>query len=129
MAKFEPGRSGNPGGRPKGTSTLRRYAAAQTRSGRTLVDQAVAVLKGEETNPVIVAGQVEELPPSLKDKAEARMYLTKVLRIPVSEQGDADGEQGKADEPDLDKLRSVCAPPDVDEGGKLLPMKKDKETT
>lgn len=120
MAKFAPGQSGNPGGRPKGSVTLRRYAETQTRSGRELVDFCVEVLKGKATGAhVLKDGEVIEVPPTIKDKAWAAEHLTKVLRVPLDglEPDEADKDADKKDEATVEKLAKLFElPPPPKEG-------------
>lgn len=77
MARFAPGVSGNPGGRPKGSSSLRRYALMRTRQGRELIDHALKVLRGEETDVVVLKNGaiIKDVPPGLKSKAWATEFL------------------------------------------------------
>lgn len=49
----------------------------KTKDGRLLVEQALRVLTGEETTTIVNnTGEFIESPPTLKDKAEARQWLS-----------------------------------------------------
>jgi len=45
---FQPGQSGNPGGRPRGAAGLARYIAEQTKDGRELVDRLLELSRTGE---------------------------------------------------------------------------------
>lgn len=125
MGRFAPGQSGNPSGRPKGAVTLRRYAEARTKSGRELVDQAMAVLKGEESNTVLWNGEPVEVPPSLKDKAEARTYLTKVMRVPLEPETDDGKDTTPTEAPMTERELELLRAPGPD--ATVHPIKKEEK--
>jgi hypothetical protein len=73
--RFQPGVSGNPGGRPKG---LMAYAREKTLDGRELVDFAYSVFKGEKIKVTLrtMAGAVEaEVIPSPEQRFEMLHFL------------------------------------------------------
>lgn len=128
--RFPKGVSPNPGGRPKGTNKLRTYALSKTRQGRLLVDQAVAVLTGKDSSgkavlqEVLAKGEVVEIGPTLKDKAEARAWLGdrcfgkgQLVPEPPKNPDDPDDDD---DEDDAD-----IEPPSV--GGKVIPMQPPED--
>lgn len=59
---FVKGKSGNPGGKPKGLAAVRDYIAGQTKDGRALVDFHLAIMSGK---PVVVPHAEGEEPFSL----------------------------------------------------------------
>lgn len=67
------GKSGNPGGRPKGLAALVRL---QTKDGKELVEFHLKVLRGELTiERYNVEGVAYESAPSCKDRLEAAHWL------------------------------------------------------
>lgn len=85
------GTSGNPGGRSKRSAILARLARSHTRDGLDLVEFAVRVLKGEESEA------------TLRDRLDAMRWL-------------ADRGWGKSPEPagDADDAADVSAASDAD---------------
>lgn len=69
---FTKGKSGNPGGRPKGFG---EYIRKQTKDGQELVDFHLRVLRGEETQQVATKDGPVECGPSIRDKQNSSDFL------------------------------------------------------
>ena len=56
LSPWQPGQSGNPNGRPKGTSDLASYVLETTDGGKELVDALVSIAKGVMPNVAVQEG-------------------------------------------------------------------------
>jgi hypothetical protein len=58
LSPWQPGQSGNPSGRPKGTRDLAGYVLETTDGGKELVDALVSIARGVKPNPGFYSGQL-----------------------------------------------------------------------
>ena len=56
LSPWQPGQSGNPSGRPKGTRDLAGYVLETTDGGRELIDALVAIVRGTMPNVAVQEG-------------------------------------------------------------------------
>ena len=56
LSPWQPGQSGNPGGRPKGTRDLAGYVLKTTDGGKDLVDALVSIARGVMPNVAMQEG-------------------------------------------------------------------------
>jgi hypothetical protein len=74
LRPFSPGRSGNPGGRPKGQAGLSAYIKRQTRDGKEIVHFFLDVMRGVQRVEVEEGREAVVLFPS-KERLEAAYWL------------------------------------------------------
>ena len=56
LSPWQPGQSGNPSGRPKGTRDLAGYVLESTNGGKELVDALVSIARGAMPNVAVQKG-------------------------------------------------------------------------
>ena len=62
LSPWQPGQSGNPSGRPKGTRDLAGYVLESTDGGTELVDALVSIARGVMPNVPVPGIKVQERP-------------------------------------------------------------------
>ncbi len=85
--RFAPGQSGNPGGRPRGTTQFAELIATETRDGAEMVEYALKVLRSKRGKPDAKRWAVEYLTERMLGKPPQAIDLGG--NIDVTEQGDA----------------------------------------
>lgn len=75
---FPKGKSGNPGGRPRGIAHAREYIEAQTAGGTELIDFHLRVMRGEVVVTIAMAGEdgaEVSRPPEIKERQHSADWL------------------------------------------------------
>lgn len=101
MAKFQPGQSGNPKGRPKGTSSALRYQAASPVDLPTLLDQAWQEIQNGDTR--VLMWLCDRMRPP--DRATAPLYSVPGLKKATTIKGRVDAI--------CDAVADAKLPPDI----------------
>ena len=74
LSPWQPGQSGNPSGRPKGTRDLAGYVLETTDGGKELVDALVCIARGVMPNVAVQEGSRPEEGPAGTASRSAEGY-------------------------------------------------------
>ena len=74
LSPWQPGQSGNPSGRPKGTRDLAGYVLETTGGGKELIDSLLSIVRGVTPNVPVQEGSRREIDVELLRELRAKGY-------------------------------------------------------